>query len=40
MSQRPLRPADSTLLNRAFLGLLEWATHSAAQSANPQEDQQ
>ncbi|MFJ6797463.1 HSP90 family protein [Streptomyces sp. NPDC091268] len=29
MSQRPLRPADSTLLNRAFLGLLEWATHSA-----------
>ncbi|MEU8675542.1 HSP90 family protein [Streptomyces sp. NPDC048560] len=34
MSQRPLRPADSTLLNRAFLGLLEWATH-----ANPQENQ-
>ncbi|MFC9247686.1 HSP90 family protein [Streptomyces sp. NPDC057136] len=34
MSQRPLRPADSTLLNRAFLGLLEWATHS-----NPQENQ-
>ncbi|MER7508553.1 HSP90 family protein [Streptomyces lavendulae] len=30
MSQRPLRPADSTLLNRAFLGLLEWATHSTA----------
>lgn len=29
MSQRPLRPGDSTLLNRAFLGLLEWATHSA-----------
>ncbi|MFJ8228348.1 HSP90 family protein [Streptomyces sp. NPDC094448] len=29
MSQRPLRPADSTLLNRAFLGLLEWATHPA-----------
>ncbi|THA59303.1 HSP90 family protein [Streptomyces sp. A1136] len=28
MSQRPLRPADSALLNRAFLGLLEWATHS------------
>ncbi|MER5930247.1 HSP90 family protein [Streptomyces sp. NPDC002054] len=28
MSQRPLRPADSTLLNRAFLGLLEWATHT------------
>lgn len=29
MSQRPLRPGDSTLLNRAFLGLLEWATHPA-----------
>ncbi|MEO3977275.1 HSP90 family protein [Streptomyces sp. CAU 1734] len=25
MSRRPLRPADSALLNRAFLGLLEWA---------------
>lgn len=35
MSQRPLRPADSTLLNRAFLGLLEWATHSN----QAQEDQ-
>lgn len=31
MSQRPLRPADSTLLNRAFLGLLEWATHPTAE---------
>ncbi|MFF1478395.1 HSP90 family protein [Streptomyces sp. NPDC058301] len=38
MSQRPLRPADSTLLNRAFLGLLEWATHTA-QGTHPQEDQ-
>ncbi|MGW6570633.1 HSP90 family protein [Streptomyces sp. NPDC054945] len=38
MSQRPLRPADSTLLNRAFLGLLEWATHSA-DSRHAQEDQ-
>ncbi|WP_329403203.1 HSP90 family protein [Streptomyces melanogenes] len=38
MSQRPLRPADSTLLNRAFLGLLEWATHSTS-STRPQEDQ-
>ncbi|MFC5805640.1 HSP90 family protein [Streptomyces formicae] len=28
MAQRPLRPADSALLNRAFIGLLEWATHS------------
>lgn len=27
MAQRPLRPADSALLNRAFAGLLEWATH-------------
>ncbi|AIS00742.1 HSP90 family protein [Streptomyces glaucescens] len=26
-AQRPLRPADSALLNRAFLDLLEWATH-------------
>ncbi|MFJ2768127.1 HSP90 family protein [Streptomyces sp. NPDC087300] len=25
MSRRPLRPADSALLNRAFLGLLDWA---------------
>ncbi|NBM17116.1 HSP90 family protein [Streptomyces sp. GC420] len=27
MAQRPLRPADAALLNRAFIGLLEWATH-------------
>ncbi|MFK0167722.1 HSP90 family protein [Streptomyces sp. NPDC090306] len=33
MAQRPLRPADSALLNRSFLGLLEWATHS-----DPTED--
>ncbi|MGQ5639376.1 MULTISPECIES: HSP90 family protein [unclassified Streptomyces] len=26
-AQRPLGPADSALLNRAFIGLLEWATH-------------
>ncbi|MEV6805882.1 HSP90 family protein [Streptomyces sp. NPDC051132] len=26
-AQRPLRPADSALLNRAFMGLLAWATH-------------
>ncbi|MFK8907460.1 HSP90 family protein [Streptomyces sp. YS-3] len=37
MSQRPLRPADSTLLNRAFLDLLEWATHSTP-GTHPQED--
>ncbi|MEU6090247.1 HSP90 family protein [Streptomyces sp. NPDC047085] len=27
MAQRTLRPADTALLNRAFIGLLEWATH-------------
>jgi len=26
MAQRPLRPADSALLNRSFIDLLEWAT--------------
>ncbi|WP_236246077.1 HSP90 family protein [Streptomyces sp. CC210A] len=31
MAQRPLRPADTSLLNRAFLGLLEWATHTTAE---------
>ncbi|WP_328433932.1 HSP90 family protein [Streptomyces sp. NBC_00425] len=30
MAQRPLRPADSALLNRSFIGLLEWATHRDA----------
>ncbi|MFF7212606.1 HSP90 family protein [Streptomyces sp. NPDC008238] len=29
MAQRPLRPADSALLNRAFLGLLQWAAQTA-----------
>lgn len=24
MAQRPLRPTDSALLNRAFIDLLEW----------------
>lgn len=41
MAQRPLRPADSALLNRAFMGLLEWATHPALPGrspASPQED--
>ncbi|HEY9388457.1 MAG TPA: HSP90 family protein [Mycobacteriales bacterium] len=28
MSNRPLRPNDTALLNRSFLGLLEWATRS------------
>ncbi|MEU5211799.1 HSP90 family protein [Streptomyces sp. NPDC020742] len=31
MAQRPLRPADSALLNRAFLDLLQWATHADGQ---------
>ncbi|WSR84701.1 HSP90 family protein [Streptomyces erythrochromogenes] len=38
MSQRPLRPADSALLNRAFLGLLEWATHATAPSTERPTD--
>ncbi|MFH8338155.1 HSP90 family protein [Streptomyces sp. AM6-12] len=29
-AQRPLRPADSALLNRAFIDLLEWATRGTA----------
>ena len=33
MAQRPLRPADTALLNRSFIGLLEWATHT-----NSEED--
>ncbi|MFF5701633.1 HSP90 family protein [Streptomyces sp. NPDC012794] len=40
MSQRPLRAADSALLNRAFIGLLEWATHSAdTPTGKSQEDE-
>ncbi|MFJ2260534.1 HSP90 family protein [Streptomyces sp. NPDC087844] len=35
MAQRPLRPADSALLNRAFMGLLEWATHSDPPQEGP-----
>ncbi|MFD8949061.1 HSP90 family protein [Streptomyces xanthophaeus] len=34
MAQRPLRPSDTTLLNRAFLSLLEWATHSTETQEN------
>ncbi|WP_123954084.1 HSP90 family protein [Streptomyces showdoensis] len=30
MAQRPLRPADNALLNRTFLGLLEWSTAHGA----------
>ncbi|MFD3451484.1 HSP90 family protein [Streptomyces sp. NPDC058691] len=32
MAQRPLRPADSALLNRAFLGLLQWAAQATHDS--------
>lgn len=41
MAQRPLRPADSALLNRAFLDLLQWATHSddGDQGKSRDEDQ-
>ncbi|MCX4234658.1 HSP90 family protein [Streptomyces ortus] len=35
MAQRPLRPADSALLNRAFMGLLEWATHHDSPEEGP-----
>ncbi|MFC5032640.1 HSP90 family protein [Streptomyces sp. DSM 41987] len=31
LAQRPLRPADSALINRAFLDLLQWATHPEGQ---------
>lgn len=36
MSQRPLRPADFALLNRAFLGLLDWAVRPG-QPATPEQ---
>ncbi|MER5197092.1 HSP90 family protein [Streptomyces sp. NPDC002755] len=39
MAQRPLRPADSALLNRAFIGLLEWATHGESAHGEPTEEQ-
>ncbi|WP_329413999.1 HSP90 family protein [Streptomyces sp. NBC_00704] len=39
MAQRPLRPADSALLNRAFIGLLEWATHGEPAHREPAEGQ-
>ncbi|GAA0596987.1 HSP90 family protein [Streptomyces crystallinus] len=39
MSQRPLRPADSALLNRAFLDLLEWATHTTPHTHSQEEQQ-
>ncbi|MFI8826496.1 HSP90 family protein [Streptomyces sp. NPDC053431] len=33
MAQRPLRPADTALLNRTFLGLLEWTTDNGGAQA-------
>lgn len=38
MAQRPLRPADSALLNRAFLGLLQWAAQTADSPAGKPAD--
>ena len=50
LSRRPLRPADHALLNRSFIGLLEFAAHAASgdivpgdagprsQSTDPQGD--
>lgn len=34
MSRRPLRAAESALLNRAFLGLLDHAVHPQAQETS------
>ncbi|MFI6349816.1 HSP90 family protein [Streptomyces sp. NPDC050560] len=39
MAQRPLRPTDSALLNRAFMGLLEWATHAEHRGAGDRREQ-
>ncbi|MEV6106535.1 HSP90 family protein [Streptomyces sp. NPDC051940] len=39
MAQRPLRPADSALLNRAFLGLLEWAAPGAGRTAGTEREE-
>ncbi|WP_037604556.1 HSP90 family protein [Streptacidiphilus rugosus] len=36
LSRRPLTAADSALLNRSFLGLLDWATHTPA--SRPEEN--
>ncbi|MFI6640979.1 HSP90 family protein [Streptomyces sp. NPDC050504] len=38
MAQRPLRPADTALLNRAFGGLLEWATHDREHPAGRRDE--
>ncbi|MFC8508983.1 HSP90 family protein [Streptomyces sp. NPDC057411] len=35
MAQRPLRPADNALLNRTFLGLLEWSTGHGTDGGTP-----
>ncbi|HET9169811.1 MAG TPA: HSP90 family protein [Actinospica sp.] len=34
LSRRPLRPAEHAQLNKAFLGLLEYATHNASPEEN------
>ena len=34
LSRRPLRPAEHAQLNKAFLGLLEYATHRSGASAD------
>lgn len=34
MTSRPLRPADTALLNRSFLGLLDWATRAVPPGEN------
>ena len=38
MAQRPLRPADSALLNRTFLGLLERAAHAPRRATTVRPD--
>lgn len=35
LSRRPLTAADSALLNRSFLGLLDWATHGLERPDGP-----
>ncbi|MEV4258621.1 HSP90 family protein, partial [Spirillospora sp. NPDC049652] len=34
LGHHPLRPADSAVLNRSFLGLLDWAVHTPAPEAD------
>ncbi|CAL9361659.1 HSP90 family protein [Streptomyces sp. enrichment culture] len=37
MARRPLRPTDSALLNRAFLGLLDWAVPPTGGAPDPSD---